>query len=67
MPALRHLQGPLLAMVGDALYSPADKNRGLFRPEYVDTLLQQPNEHRTPVGYHKLWLLGLWLQSHDIK
>jgi asparagine synthase (glutamine-hydrolysing) len=70
VPGLRHLQGPLLELVGDALYSPAAKNRGLFRPEYVETLLRQPNEHRTPVGYNKLWQLGLlelWLQNHDIK
>ncbi|WP_250008257.1 N-acetylglutaminylglutamine amidotransferase [Actinoplanes sp. M2I2] len=70
VPALRHLRGPLLELVGDALYSPAAKNRGLFRPEYVDLLLRQPNEHRTPVGYNKLWQLGLlelWLQNHDIK
>jgi hypothetical protein len=33
-------------------------------------LLGEPNEHRTPVGYNKLWqlsLLELWLQNHDIK
>ena len=69
VPALRHLQGPLLEQVGDALYSPAAKNRGLFRPEYLDMLLREPNQHRTPVGYNKLWQLGLlelWLQSHDI-
>jgi len=70
VPALRHLQGPLLELVRDALYSPAAKNRGLFRPEHVDMLLREPNEHRTPVGYNKLWQLGLlelWLQGNDIK
>jgi asparagine synthase (glutamine-hydrolysing) len=69
VPALRHLRGPLLQLVGDALYSPVAKSRGLFRAAYVDGLLSRPNEHRTPVGYNKLWQLGLlelWLQTHDI-
>jgi asparagine synthase (glutamine-hydrolysing) len=70
VPALRHLQGPLLRLVADALYSPAAKNRGLFQSRYVEQLLRAPNEHRTPVGYNKLWQLGvleLWLQAHDIR
>jgi asparagine synthase (glutamine-hydrolysing) len=70
VPALRHLQGPLLDLVTEALYSPVAKSRGLFRSGYVDELLRAPNEHRTPVGYNKLWQLGLlelWLQTHDIR
>ena len=69
VPALRHLDGPLLDLVTDALYSPAAKSRGLFRTGYVEELLRRPNEHRTPVGYNKLWQLGLlelWLQTHGI-
>jgi len=69
VPALRHLEGPLLRLVADALYSPAAKSRGLYRMPYVERLLREPNEHRTPVGYHKLWQLGLlelWLQKHEI-
>jgi asparagine synthase (glutamine-hydrolysing) len=69
VPALRHLEGPLLRLVADALYSPAAKARGLYQMPYVERLLRAPNEHRTPVGYHKLWQLGLlelWLQKHEI-
>ncbi|HEX8628224.1 MAG TPA: N-acetylglutaminylglutamine amidotransferase [Catenuloplanes sp.] len=69
VPALRYLQGPLLDLVGDALYSTSAKARGLFQPDYVDELLRHPNQHVTPVGYNKLWQLGLlelWLQSHGI-
>jgi asparagine synthase (glutamine-hydrolysing) len=69
VPALRHLDGPVLDLVTDALYSPTAKKRGLFRPEYVDSLLHEPNGHRTRIGYNKLWQLGLlelWLQTHDI-
>jgi asparagine synthase (glutamine-hydrolysing) len=69
VPALRHLEGPLLRLVADALYSPAAKSRGLFQDRYVEELLRDPNGQRTPVGYNKLWQLGLlemWLQQHDI-
>jgi asparagine synthase (glutamine-hydrolysing) len=69
VPALRHLQGPLLDLLGDTLYSPVAKSRGLFRPDYLDRLLQAPNEHMTSLGYNKLWQLGLlelWLQTQGI-
>jgi asparagine synthase (glutamine-hydrolysing) len=69
VPALRHLQGRLLDQVTDALDNPLAKERGLFRPEYLERLRAAPNEHRTPVGYNKLWQLGLlelWLQTHGI-
>jgi asparagine synthase (glutamine-hydrolysing) len=69
VPALRHLEGPLLRLVADALYSPAAKSRELFQESYVEELLRDPNGQRTPVGYNKLWQLGLlemWLQQHDI-
>jgi len=70
VPALRHLQGPLLRLVADALYSPAAKNRALFDSRYVERLLREPNDHRTPIGYNKLWQLGLlelWLQAHQVR
>ena len=43
VPALTHLEGPYLDMVRDALYAPAAKERGLFRPEAVERLLADPN------------------------
>lgn len=69
VPALKHLQGPYLEMVRDALHSPAAKERGLFRPEAVDRLLADPNGQLTPLRGNQLWQLGLlelWLQRHGI-
>ncbi|MGE2718692.1 N-acetylglutaminylglutamine amidotransferase [Mycolicibacterium celeriflavum] len=69
VPALTHLQGPYLDMVRDALYSPAAKERDLFRPEAVDRLLADPNGRLTPLRGNELWqlaLLELWLQRHGI-
>ena len=67
VPALKYLQGPVLERVRDALCSRAARERGLFRQDYVDTLLADPSAHITPLRGSKLWQLGLlewWLQSH---
>jgi asparagine synthase (glutamine-hydrolysing) len=69
VPALTHLEGPYLDLVRDALYAPAAKERGLFRPEAVDRLLADPNGRLTPLRGNELWqiaLLELWLQRHGI-
>src|SRR3954467_10202536 len=47
VPALSHLEGPVLALVEEALRAPAARERGLFRAEAVDAMLAAPNEHRT--------------------
>ncbi|GAA2008911.1 asparagine synthase (glutamine-hydrolyzing) [Nakamurella flavida] len=69
VPAIIDLQGPYLERVRDALHAPAAKDRGLFRPEYVDRLLADPNRLRTNLGSNQLWQIGLlemWLQNHGI-
>jgi asparagine synthase (glutamine-hydrolysing) len=67
VPALKYLQGPVLERVRDALSSRAARERGLFRQDYVNTLLADPSAHITPLRGSKLWQLGLlewWLQTH---
>jgi asparagine synthase (glutamine-hydrolysing) len=67
VPAIRHLSGPYLDMVREALHDPAAKSRGLFRQDHLDTLLAAPDEPRTTLGASALWqlaLLELWLQAH---
>jgi asparagine synthase (glutamine-hydrolysing) len=69
VPALKHLEGSYLDLVKEALHAPAAKERGIFRQEYVDRLLAEPNEHSTRLGSNKLWqiaLLELWLQSRGV-
>jgi asparagine synthase (glutamine-hydrolysing) len=69
VPILKYLDGPVLDMVRDALGSERARARGLFRPDYVQKLLQAPAEHITPLRGSKLWqiaLLELWLQTHDL-
>lgn len=67
VPALKYLQGSVLERVRDSLSSRAARERGLFRQDYVDTLLADPGAHITPLRGSKLWQLGLlewWLQTH---
>jgi asparagine synthase (glutamine-hydrolysing) len=67
VPALKYLQGDFLDYVRDALTARSARERGLFRKDYVDTLLAAPEEHITPLRGSKLWQLGLlelWLQTH---
>jgi asparagine synthase (glutamine-hydrolysing) len=69
VPALKYLQGSVLEMVRTALNSEVARQRGLFNPAYVDTLLAEPEKHITSLGGSKLWqvaLLELWLQQHDL-
>lgn len=66
VPAIRHLSGPLLDDVRDALNS---SRHGLWKREYVDELLSDPNKHRTTLDANALWQLGLlelWLQRRGI-
>ena len=67
VPALKHLKGPYLDLVRDALHSAAARDRGLFTSAAVDRLLADPNGNLTPLRGNPLWQLGLlelWLAHH---
>lgn len=69
VPALKYLRGDFLDLARDALSNDAARQRGLFQPQYVESLLADPEKHITPLRGSKLWqlaLLELWLQSHGI-
>ena len=69
VPGITHLEGKVLARVRDALHDPAARERGMFRADYVNALLADPNSELTPLLGNKLWQLGLlemWLQTHGI-
>jgi asparagine synthase (glutamine-hydrolysing) len=70
VPALKHLQGPYLDLIRDALSAPEARERDLYEPAYVDALLADPNASLTPLRGNKLWqlaLLEMWLQAHDVR
>ncbi|MFD9434892.1 N-acetylglutaminylglutamine amidotransferase [Streptomyces sp. NPDC060002] len=69
VPAIRHMAGPVLKRVREALEAPEARRRGLFQEPYVSQLLEAPDEHRTKRGANALWqvaLLEIWLQTHGI-
>jgi asparagine synthase (glutamine-hydrolysing) len=69
VPAIRQLEGPMLAKVREALLDPAAQRRDLFRRDTVERLLADPNTQRTTLGSNALWQLGLlemWLQTNGI-
>jgi asparagine synthase (glutamine-hydrolysing) len=68
VPGIRHLHGPLLDMVRDALTNDAARRRGLYRNETVNALLADPNQTRTTLGANALWqlaVLEMWLQGNE--
>lgn len=66
VPALKFVRGKSLNFMRDTLNSQACRERGLFQREFVDMLLDQPDQHFTRLQGSKLWqiaLLELWLQQ----
>jgi asparagine synthase (glutamine-hydrolysing) len=69
VPAIRHLSGSFLDRVRDAVTAPVAKDRGLFRPDWLQRMLADPNTERTTLGSNALWqvaLLEMWLQERGI-
>jgi asparagine synthase (glutamine-hydrolysing) len=69
VPALKYLRGPFLDYVRDILNAPAARARDLFRRDYVDRLLADPEGELTPKRNSKLWQVALlegWLQAQGM-
>ncbi|MDH6128772.1 N-acetylglutaminylglutamine amidotransferase [Kitasatospora sp. GP82] len=69
VPAIRHMAGPVLDRVREALTAPEARARGVFHESYVARLLAAPDANRTKRGANALWqvaVLELWLQRHGI-
>jgi asparagine synthase (glutamine-hydrolysing) len=69
VPALKYLRGPFLDFVREILEAPAARERGLFRRDYVERLLANPEGELTPKRHSKLWQVALlegWLQAQGI-
>lgn len=65
MPALKHVRGEFLEFMRDILDAQACRQRGLYRRDYVEKLLAEPEKHLTRIQGSKLWhlaLLEFWLQ-----
>jgi asparagine synthase (glutamine-hydrolysing) len=69
VPALKYIRGEYLGFVRAILHDPPARQRGVFRQEYISRLLEEPEDHITPLKGSKLWqiaLLEYWLQLNKI-
>jgi asparagine synthase (glutamine-hydrolysing) len=69
VPSLRYLRGPFKDYVADILTSRQGSERGLYRADFVDHMLENPEAEMSPKGHSRLWqaaLLEAWLQAHAI-
>jgi asparagine synthase (glutamine-hydrolysing) len=67
VPALKFIRGEVLEFVRGVLDSSACRDRGLFERRTIESLLQHPEQHHTPILGSKLWhvaLLEFWLQRN---
>ncbi len=67
VPALKYVRGEFLEFMRDILDSRACRERGLYRRDYVDALLADPEHQLTRLQGSKLWHLAaleLWLQRN---
>jgi asparagine synthase (glutamine-hydrolysing) len=69
VPSLRYLRGEFLDYVKDIFEQPAARARGLYRRDFADHMLADPEAEMSPKGHSRLWqaaLLEVWLQAHGI-
>ncbi|WP_194721925.1 N-acetylglutaminylglutamine amidotransferase [Noviherbaspirillum malthae] len=69
VPALKYLRGDFLTFVRDTLDSKAARERGLFRRDVVESMLEAPDSHITPLRGSKVWQIALlesWLQTRGL-
>lgn len=69
VPALKYVRGQAYDFMLDILNSKSSRERGLFRRDYMDSLLSNPDDEAcfTPIRGNKVWhmaLLELWLQRN---
>ena len=67
VPALKFVRGQFLTFMRDLLLSPACRKRGLFRMDYVNAILADPEHQLTRLRGSKLWhmaALEFWLQRN---
>jgi asparagine synthase (glutamine-hydrolysing) len=66
VPSLKYVRGEFLGFMRDILYSDTCMTRGIFDRNYIDQLMQAPEQNLTRIKGSKLWHLAvfeLWLQE----
>ncbi len=67
MPALKYVRGEFLEFMADILNSTQCINRGVYNQEFVQKVINQPENYMTALNGSRLWHLALleyWLQTN---
>ncbi len=67
MPALKYIRGEYYNFVYDILNSSKCYNRNMYNRNYINKLLEKPNEYKTAIDGNKLWHVAateLWFQQN---
>ncbi|RUM78602.1 MAG: N-acetylglutaminylglutamine amidotransferase [Candidatus Thioglobus sp.] len=65
MPALKYVRGEFLDFMADILNSTQCVNRGVYNQDFVQKVINQPEQYMTALNGSRLWHLALleyWLQ-----
>ncbi|WXU00721.1 MAG: Asparagine synthetase [glutamine-hydrolyzing] 1 [Catillopecten margaritatus gill symbiont] len=65
MPALKYVRGEFLEFMADILNSSQCVNRGVYNQDFVQKVINQPEQYMTALNGSRLWHLALleyWLQ-----
>jgi len=68
VPPLKIIQGQFYTYIKSILLSNSCKRRGLYKFDYIEKLLRNPNSHFTKLNGNTLWHLGLlerWFQLNN--
>ena len=49
VPALKYLENEYFDFVREILLAPRSRERDIFNPDYVEKMMEKPNEHLTPL------------------
>ena len=67
MPALKYVRGEFLDFMADILNSTQCINRGVYNQDFVQKVINQPEQYMTALNGSRLWHLALleyWLQTN---
>ncbi len=67
MPALKYVRGEFLEFMSDILNSSRCINRGVYNQNFVQKVINQPEQYMTALNGSRLWHLALleyWLQEN---
>jgi asparagine synthase (glutamine-hydrolysing) len=58
VPALKYLKNEYIDFVREILLAPRSRERKIFNPDYIEKMMEKPNEHLTPLKGSKLWQMA---------